>query len=312
MTTQAMTVELAIPAATRIGWVGAGVMGSSMCGHLLTAGFHVTVHSRTQSKAQPLLDRGAQWAENPLAVLAQSDVLFTMVGFPQDVRQVYFGETGILAGGKPGTVLIDMTTTDPALSREIAERATAKGRFSIDAPVSGGDVGARNATLSIMVGGDRKAVQAVMPLFERLGKKIVHQGGPGTGQQTKLCNQIVIAGTMVGVCESLLYGYKAGLDLNRMLDSIRGGAAACWTLDNLAPRILQRNFDPGFFVEHFIKDMGLALEESKRMGLVLPGLTLVHQLYQTVQTLGHGRSGTHALMLALEDLSKVHVSASPT
>jgi 3-hydroxyisobutyrate dehydrogenase len=312
MTTQAMTVELAIPAATRIGWVGAGVMGSSMCGHLLTAGFHVTVHSRTQSKAQPLLDRGAQWAENPLAVLAQSDVLFTMVGFPQDVRQVYFGETGILAGGKPGTVLIDMTTTDPALSREIAERATAKGRFSIDAPVSGGDVGARNATLSIMVGGDRKAVQAVMPLFERLGKKIVHQGGPGTGQQTKLCNQIVIAGTMVGVGESLLYGYKAGLDLNRMLDSIRGGAAACWTLDNLAPRILQRNFDPGFFVEHFIKDMGLALEESKRVALVLPGLTLVHQLYQTVHTLGHGRSGTHALMLALEDLSKVHVSASPT
>ena len=312
MTTQAMTVEIAIPAATRIGWVGAGVMGSSMCGHLLSAGFHVTVHTRTQSKAQPLLDRGARWAENPLAVLAQSDVLFTMVGFPQDVRQVYFGETGILAGGKPGTVLIDMTTTDPALSREIAERATAKGRFSIDAPVSGGDVGARNATLSIMVGGDRKAVQAVMPLFERLGKKIVHQGGPGTGQQTKLCNQIVIAGTMIGVCESLLYGYKAGLDLNRMLDSIRGGAAACWTLDNLAPRILQRNFDPGFFVEHFIKDMGLALEESKRMGLVLPGLTLVHQLYQTVQTLGHGRSGTHALMLALEDLSKVHVSASPT
>jgi len=312
MTTQAMTVELATPAATRIGWVGAGVMGSSMCGHFLTAGFHVTVHTRTQSKAQPLLDRGARWAENPLAVLAQSDVLFTMVGFPQDVRQVYFGETGILAGGKPGTVLIDMTTTDPALSREIAERATAKGRFSIDAPVSGGDVGARNATLSIMVGGDRKAVQAVMPLFERLGKKIVHQGGPGTGQQTKLCNQIVIAGTMIGVCESLLYGYKAGLDLNRMLDSIRGGAAACWTLDNLAPRILQRNFDPGFFVEHFIKDMGLALEESKRMGLVLPGLTLVHQLYQTVQTLGHGRSGTHALMLALEDLSKVHVSASPT
>jgi 3-hydroxyisobutyrate dehydrogenase len=172
-------------------------------------------------------------------------------------------------------------------------------------------VGARNATLSIMVGGDRKAVQAVMPLFELLGKKIVHQGGPGTGQQAKLCNQIVIAGTMVGVCESMLYGYKAGLDLNRMLESIRGGAAACWTLDHLAPRILQRNFDPGFFVEHFIKDMGLALEESKRMGLVLPGLTLVHQLYQTVQTLGHGRSGIHALMLALENLCKVHVSAPP-
>ena len=307
-----MTVRLAIPAATRIGWIGAGVMGSSMCGHLLTAGYHVTLHSRTRSKAQPLLDRGAQWAEDSRAVTAQSDVLFTMVGFPQDVRQVYFGETGILAGAKPGTVLVDMTTTDPALSRKVAERASAKDCSAIDAPVSGGDVGARNATLSIMVGGDRKAVQSVMPLFELLGKKIVHQGGPGTGQQTKLCNQIVIAGTMVGVCESLLYGYKAGLDLNRMLDSICSGAAACWTLDNLAPRILQRNFDPGFFVEHFIKDMGLALEESKCMGLVLPGLTLVHQLYQTVHTLGHGRSGTHALMLALEDLSKVHVSASPT
>jgi 3-hydroxyisobutyrate dehydrogenase len=301
-----MTVPLAIPAATKIGWIGTGVMGSSMCGHLLTAGFPMTVHSRTRSKAQPLLDRGAQWAENPRAVATESDVLLTMVGFPQDVRTVYFDESGILAGAKPGTVLIDMTTTDPALSREIAERATTKGRFAIDAPVSGGDVGARNATLSIMVGGDRKTVQAVMPLFERLGKKIVHQGGPGTGQQAKLCNQIVIAGTMIGVCESLLYGYKAGLDLNRMLDSIRGGAAACWTLDNLAPRILQRNFDPGFFVEHFIKDMGLALGESKRMGFVLPGLTLVHQLYQTVHTLGHGRSGTHALMLALEELSHIH------
>jgi 3-hydroxyisobutyrate dehydrogenase len=271
----------------------------------------MTVHSRTRVKAQPLLDRGAQWAESSRAVAAESDVLVTMVGFPLDVRAVYFGETGILAGAQPGTVLVDMTTTDPALSLEIAERATAKGLFAIDAPVSGGDVGARNATLSIMVGGDTKSVQAVMPLFELLGKKIVHQGGPGTGQQAKLCNQIVIAGTMVGVCESLLYGYKAGLDLNRMLDSIRGGAAACWTLDNLAPRILQRNFDPGFFVEHFIKDMGIALEEAKRMGLVLPGLTLVHQLYQTVQMLGHGRSGTHALMLALEELAQIRVSASP-
>jgi 3-hydroxyisobutyrate dehydrogenase len=307
-----MTLQLAIPLATRIGWIGTGVMGSSMCGHLLTAGYGVTIHTRTRSKAQPLLDRGAQWAESPRAMAAESDILFTMVGFPQDIRQVYFGETGVLAGAQPGTVFVDMTTTDPALSCEIAEHATAKGGSAIDAPVSGGDMGARNATLSIMVGGDRKAVQAVMPLFELLGKKIVHQGGPGTGQQAKLCNQIVIAGTMVGVCESLLYGYKAGLDLNRMLESIRGGAAACWTLDNLAPRILQRNFDPGFFVEHFIKDMGLALEESKRMGLTLPGLTLVHQLYQTVHTLGHGRSGTHALMLALEDLSKVHFSASPT
>ena len=306
-----MTVQLASPTATRIGWIGTGVMGSSMCGHLLTAGYRVTVHSRTQSKARPLLDRGAQWAESPRAAATESDVLFTMVGFPRDVRAVYFDKTGILAGTRAGMILIDMTTTQPSLSREIAAAASANDLSAIDAPVSGGDVGAKNASLSIMIGGDTTSVQAVMPLFELLGKKIVHQGGPGTGQQTKLCNQIVIAGTMVGVCESLLYGYKAGLDLNRMLESIRGGAAACWTLDNLAPKILQRNFDPGFFVEHFIKDMGIALEEAERMGLVLPGLTLVHQLYQTVHTLGHSRSGTHALMLALEDLSKIHVSASP-
>jgi 3-hydroxyisobutyrate dehydrogenase len=305
-----MTVRLVMPTGTRIGWIGTGVMGSSMCGHLLTAGYRVTVHSRTRSKAQPLLDRGAQWAESPGAVTAESNVLFTMVGFPQDVRTVYFGETGVLAGARAGMILIDMTTTQPSLSREIAVAASVKDLSAIDAPVSGGDVGAKNASLSIMIGGDATSVQAVLPLFELLGNKIVHQGGPGTGQQAKLCNQIVIAGTMVGVCESLLYGYKAGLDLNRMLESIRGGAAACWTLDNLAPRILQRNFDPGFFVEHFIKDMGIALEDSKRMGLVLPGLTLVHQLYQTVHTLGHGRSGTHALMLALEDLCKVHVTAS--
>ena len=301
-----MTVQSALSTATRIGWIGTGVMGSSMCGHILTAGYRVTLHSRTKTKAQPLVDLGATWAENPLTVAAQSDMIFTMVGFPQDVSAVYFGETGILAGAQSGTVLIDMTTTDPTLSREIAERATTKGLSAIDAPVSGGDVGARNATLSIMVGGNRRTVQAVVPLFELLGKKIVHQGGPGTGQQAKLCNQIVIAGTMIGVCESLLYGYKAGLDLNRMLDSIRGGAAACWTLEHLAPRILQRNFDPGFFVEHFVKDMGLALEDSTRMGLVLPGLTLVHQLYHRVIDLGHGRSGTHALMLALEELCRVH------
>ncbi|NOT23818.1 MAG: NAD(P)-dependent oxidoreductase [Nitrospiraceae bacterium] len=306
-----MTVQLAIPTVTRIGWIGTGVMGLSMCRHILAAGYRVTLYSRTKTKAQSPLDLGATWAESPGAVAAASDVVFTMVGFPQDVRAVYFGAMGVLAGAQSGTVLVDMTTTDPALSCEIAEGATSMGLSTIDAPVSGGDVGARNASLSIMVGGNRDVVQAVMPLFELLGKKIVHQGGPGTGQQAKLCNQIVIAGTMIGVCESLLYGYKAGLDLNRMLDSIRSGAAACWTLDNLAPRILQRNFDPGFFVEHFVKDLGHALEESKRMGLVLPGLTLVHQLYNRVMALGHGRSGTHALILALEDLAKTHVTLPP-
>lgn len=291
------------PSHSRIGWIGTGVMGASMCGHLLQAGYPVTLYSRTRAKAQPLLERGASWADSPRAVAEQSTVIITMVGFPRDVRDVYFGPAGILAGARPGSILIDMTTTEPALSREIEAAASAKELLTIDAPVSGGDLGARNATLSIMVGGQREIVERVRPMLERLGKKIVYQGGPGAGQHTKLCNQIVIAGTMVGVCESLLYGFKAGLDLSQMLDSIRGGAAACWTLDNLAPRILQRNFDPGFFVEHFIKDMGIALDEAKRMNLTLPGLTLVHGLYQRVQALGHGRSGTHALVLALEQLS---------
>jgi len=291
------------PSHSRIGWIGTGVMGTSMCGHLLQAGYPVTVFSRTKTKAQPLLERGASWAESPRAVAEQSTVIITMVGFPRDVREVYFGPEGILAEARPGSILIDMTTTEPALSREIEAAASAKGLLTIDAPVSGGDLGARNATLSIMVGGQREIVDRVRPMLERLGKKIVYQGGPGAGQHTKLCNQIVIAGTMVGVCESLLYGFKAGLDLSQMLDSIRGGAAACWTLDNLAPRILQRNFDPGFFVEHFVKDMGIVLTEAERMNLALPGLTLVHGLYQRVQALGHGRSGTHALVLALEQLS---------
>lgn len=291
------------PSHSPIGWIGTGVMGASMCGHLLQAGYSVTVFSRTKAKAHPLLERGASWADSPRAVAEQSTVIITMVGFPRDVREGYFGSEGILAGAGPGSILIDMTTTEPALSREIAAAASARGLHAIDAPVSGGDLGARNAALSIMVGGQRETVERVRPILERLGKKIVYQGGPGAGQHAKLCNQIVIAGTMVGVCESLLYGFKAGLDLSQMLESIRGGAAACWTLDNLAPRILQRNFDPGFFVEHFVKDMGIALDEAKRMNLTLPGLTLVHGLYQRVQALGHGRRGTHALMLALEELS---------
>lgn len=293
------------PSHSRIGWIGAGVMGASMCGHLLQAGYPLTLYTRTKSKAHSLFERGASWADSPRAVAERSTVIITMVGFPRDVRDVYFGPEGILAGATPGSILIDMTTTEPALSRDIAAAASAKGLHALDAPVSGGDVGAKNATLSIMAGGDRATVERMRPLFECVGKKIVYQGGAGSGQHAKLCNQIVIAGTMAGVCESLLYGFKAGLDLTHMLESIRGGAAACWTLDNLAPRILQRNFDPGFFVEHFVKDMGIALDEAKRMNLTLPGLTLVHGLYQRVQALGHGRSGTHALMLALEDLSNL-------
>lgn len=296
------------PSNTKIGWIGTGVMGLSMCGHLMNAGYRLTVHSRTRTKAQPLLDRGADWAESPQAIAGAANVVVTMVGFPADVRDVYFGPSGIFAGVKPHTILIDMTTTLPTLSREIAERAAAIDCPIIDAPVSGGDIGARNATLSIMVGGTKEEVQTVMPLLELLGKTIEYHGEAGNGQHAKLCNQIVIASTMVGVCESLLFGHKAGLDLDRMLRSISGGAAACWTLAHLAPRILQRNFDPGFFVEHFVKDMAIVLEESRRMNLTLPGLALAHGLYQSVVALGHGRSGTHALMLALERLSQVTVS----
>jgi len=296
------------PTQSHIGWIGTGVMGASMCGHLLNAGYAVTLHTRTRTKAQPLLDRGAAWADNPRTVATTTDVVVTMVGFPADVREVYFGATGLLAGAKPGSIFIDMTSTDPSLSREVAIAASAKGSQALDAPVSGGDVGARNATLSIMIGGEPAAVERVRPVFERLGKTIVHQGGPGAGQHTKLCNQIVIAGTMIGVCESLLYGYVAGLNLNQMLESIRGGAAACWTLDNLAPKILARNFDPGFFVDHFVKDMGIALEDAKRLDLTLPGLALVHELYRTVIALGHGRSGTQAVLLALEEISHAHLA----
>jgi len=280
-------------------------MGRSMCGHLLAAGSPVTVFSRTRAKADPLVAEGAAWADSPAAVARASDIVFTMVGVPADVREVYFGRDGILSALEPGAIAVDMTTTEPSLAIEIASAAVAKGARAVDAPVSGGDVGARNATLSIMVGGDLDAVTAVRPLFERLGKNIVHQGAPGAGQHTKMCNQIVIAGTMIGVCESLVYGAKAGLNLETMLSSIKSGAAGCWTLENLAPRVLKRNFDPGFLVEHFIKDMGIALAEARRMNLALPGLALVQQLYIAVQAQGHGRKGTHALVLALEHLSGV-------
>lgn len=275
-------------------------MGSSMCGHLVTAGHQVSVYTRTQAKAQPLVDRGASWVASPREAAATADVVFTMVGLPSDVREVYFGESGVLAGLRPGTTAIDMTSTSPSLAVEIHNAALAKGAFAIDAPVSGGDVGARNATLSIMVGGDQAAIDRALPLLQRLGKTIITQGPAGAGQHAKLCNQIVVAGSMIGVCESLYYGQKAGLNLETMLQSIRGGAAACWALDNLAPRVLKRDFEPGFFVDHFVKDMGLALDEAKRMNITLPGLALVHQIYQRVQQLGYGRKGTHALMLALE------------
>src|SRR6185295_8128245 len=212
---------------------------------------------------------------------------------------------GILGAVRQGAIVVDMTTTEPSLSRQIYDAAKAKGVAAIDAPVSGGDLGARNATLSIMVGGDKDAVEKVMPLFQAMGKNIAHQGGPGNGQHTKMCNQIVLAGTIIGVCESLLYGYKAGLDLDTMLSSITKGAAQCWVLDNLAPKMVKGNFDPGFFVDHFEKDLGIALDECRRMGIAMPGLALVRQFYVALKSQGHGRKGYHALLLALEQLSAV-------
>jgi len=295
---------------TRIGWIGTGVMGLSMCRNIMEKGYSAIVFNRSKEKALPLVEKGAAWADTPREVMDKCDVAFSMVGYPADVREVYFGKGGIIEGVRPGSVIVDMTTTEPGLAVDIYQAAVQKGAFAVDAPVSGGDVGARNATLSIMTGGDKEVVDAIRPIFEAMGKNIVYQGSAGSGQHAKMCNQIVIAGSMIGVCECLLYGYKAGLDLPTMLSSIQGGAAQCWSLDNLAPRILRRNFDPGFFVDHFIKDMGIALKESARMGLCLPGLALVHQLYLAVKAQGHGKNGTQALILALEDMSRTVVGST--
>ena len=300
-----MAAPTIAPGSTKIGWIGIGVMGSSMCGHLIDAGFSATVTTRTKDKAVGLLEKGASWAETPKEVAEQSDVIFAIVGFPSDVREVFLGDSGALAGSKEGNVLVDMTTSDPSLAVEIHEAGQAKGVHSVDAPVSGGDVGAKNAALSIMIGGDEEVVSALQPCWDAMGKTIVHQGGPGAGQHTKMVNQTLIATNMIGVCEALLYGHKAGLDLPTVMKSVATGAAGSWSLSNLGPRIMDNNFDPGFFVEHFIKDMSIALAESKRMGLSLPGLALAHQLYLALQAQGHGRDGTHALQLALSSLSAV-------
>lgn len=293
------------PKQTRLGWIGTGVMGHSMCGHLMDAQFQMTIFSRTKSKAASLLQRGAQWADSPQAVAEQSDVVFAIVGFPQDVREVFLGSDGALAGSRPGTVLVDMTTSQPSLAKEIEQAASEKGVFSVDAPVSGGDVGAKEARLSIMIGGDAQVVEALGPCWQAMGKTIVYQGPVGAGQHTKMVNQTLIATNMIGVCEALLYAHQAGLNLETVMQSVSSGAAGSWSLSNLGPRIIAGNFDPGFFVEHFIKDMGIALQEAHQMGLCLPGLALSHQLYTALKAQGHGRDGTHALQMALASLSGV-------
>jgi 3-hydroxyisobutyrate dehydrogenase len=280
-------------------------MGASMCGHLLDAGYGVTLYSRTRARAADLEARGAQWADGPGAVAAVSDVTFAIVGFPADVREVFLGADGAVASAAPGGVVVDMTTSEPSLAAEIHAAAAARGVGAVDAPVSGGDVGARNATLSIMVGGDDADVARVRPLFEIMGKTIVHLGGPGSGQHTKMVNQILIATGMIGVSEALLYAKEAGLDLTKTLEAVSGGAAGSWSLSNYGPRMLAGDFDPGFFVDHFVKDMGIALDESKQMQLSVPGLALAHQLYVALQAQGGGHNGTQALLLALANLSGV-------
>ncbi|XAR67058.1 2-hydroxy-3-oxopropionate reductase [Bertholletia excelsa] len=299
------TSEPITPSTTRLGWIGTGVMGRSMCAHLLNAGYTVTVFTRTASKAQSLLEAGAKWASTPLSVASQSDVVFSIVGYPSDVRHVLLHpSSGALCGLRPGGILVDMTTSDPSLAAEIASAAAAKSCSSVDAPVSGGDRGARNAALSIFAGGDELIVRRISPLFSLLGK-VNYMGGPGKGQFAKLANQITIASTMVGLVEGLIYAHKAGLDLGKYLDAISTGAAGSKSLDLYGSRILKRDFEAGFFVNHFVKDLGICLRECHNMGLALPGLALAQQLYLSLKAHGEGNLGTQALILAVERLNNV-------
>ncbi|MDO5309767.1 MAG: NAD(P)-dependent oxidoreductase [Planctomycetia bacterium] len=294
----------------RIGWIGTGVIGSACASRLLDAGFDLAVYTRTRAKAEPLLSRGAHWTSSARELASDSCVVFSCVGYPHDVREIFFGQEGILQAWQNSPeasqrVYIDMTTSSPELAREIAEAARANNFYALDAPVSGGDVGARNGTLSIMVGGDEHAAHTVTPILACLGNNIRVLGPAGSGQRAKATNQILIAGNMVGVCEALLYAYRAGLELEDVLASVSSGAAGSWSLSNLAPRILRGDFEPGFYVEHFIKDMGIALEDAQRLGLALPGLALVKQLYLALQAQGGGKLGTQALIQALARISNV-------
>lgn len=289
----------------RLGWIGTGVMGRAMCEHLLRAGHAVWVYNRTRAKADPLIEQGAQWCHSPREVAAVADVVFTMVGFPDDVRQVTLGPEGVLEGSRPGMIIVDFTTSRPALAQEIAAAAAHRGVRVLDAPVSGGDIGAREAKLSIMVGGDRTAFDELAPLLRLMGKTIVYQGPPGSGQHAKMVNQILIASNMVGLCEALLYAHRAGLDPENVLASVSAGAAGSWSLSNLGPRILAGDFAPGFYIEHFLKDLAIALEESRQMRLALPGLALAEQLYRAAAAQGYARNGTQALQLALAKLSNI-------
>jgi 3-hydroxyisobutyrate dehydrogenase len=288
-----------------IGWVGIGVMGQSMCGHLVRAGHVVKVHTRTKASAEAILAAGAQWCDRPGDVARGAEFVFTIVGYPADVRAVYLEEGGLVDQAAPGTVMVDMTTSEPSLAMEIHAAAQARGLCALDAPVSGGDLGARNATLAIMVGGDQSAFDRALPLFGHMGQNIRLMGGPGAGQHTKMSNQILIAGTMIGVVESLLYAVRAGLGMDAVIDVIGSGAAGSWSINNLGRRIAKDDFDPGFYIKHFVKDMGIALSEAKRMRIALPGLALVEQLYVAAMAQGLENMGTQALYRAVHSMNSV-------
>jgi len=287
----------------KIGWIGSGVMGKAMCGHLLAAGHQISLFNRTRSKAESLVAKGAQWCESPLAVARASDIVFSMVGFPVDVEQVLLSDQGVLAGAKSGMFLVDMTTSSPGLARKIYTAAKELGVAALDAPVSGGDIGAREATLAIMVGGDKTAFEQILPLFQIMGKNIAHMGAAGTGQHTKMCNQILIAGTMIGTVESLLYAHRMGMGQNAVIDVIGQGAASSWTINTLGRRIAKGDFNPGFFIKHYVKDMGIALDEAQRANLCLPGLALVHQFYLAAKALDLENLGTQALYRVLAQMN---------
>jgi len=279
-----------------IGFVGTGVMGASMAGHLMAAGCSLRVHNRTRERAQSLIDAGAVWCDTPALVAQGADAVITIVGYPADVEQVYLGPDGLVQAAEPGTLLIDMTTSSPVLARRIAQAAGQRGLDALDAPVSGGDIGAREARLTIMVGGSESAFAAAEPILRVMGPNVVLQGGPGAGQHTKMCNQIAIAANMIGASESLAYARAAGLDPERVLQSISAGAASSWTLSNLVPRMIANDMAPGFFVRHFIKDMRIALDSAEEMGLELPGLLLAHVMYQRLAAQGGEDLGTQALI----------------
>ncbi|WP_035187499.1 NAD(P)-dependent oxidoreductase [Alteribacter aurantiacus] len=279
-----------------IGFIGTGVMGRSMAGHLLEAGYTVNVYTRTKVKAATLIDQGAVWCDHPSVVAKQSDVVITIVGYPKDVEEVYLGAEGLLQNGREGATFIDMTTSSPVLAKTLYEAGKERGISVIDAPVSGGDIGAKEARLAIMAGGDKAAFLNALPILEQLGTNVVYQGGAGSGQHTKMSNQIAIAGTMLGASESLAYAKAAGLDPRTVLKSIETGAAGSWTLTNLVPRMIKEDYSPGFFIKHFIKDMKIALDVAEELNVKTPGLALAHKLYEELAENGEADSGTQALI----------------